>query len=61
MAVCPACRTPLSAEDRFCSACGAATAVEIAFSPYNYNTTSDTEQLINATIDSAADELLWTT
>lgn len=37
------------------------TAVEVAFSPYNHNTTSDTEQLINATIDSAADELLWAT
>lgn len=37
------------------------TAVEVAFSPYNHNTTSDTEQLINATIDSAADELLWGT
>ena len=37
------------------------TAVEVAFSPYNQNTTSDTEQLINATIDSASSELLWTT
>lgn len=37
------------------------TVVEVAFSPYNYNTTSDTEVLIDSTIDSAADELLWTT
>lgn len=35
--------------------------VEIAFSPYNYQTLSDTEQQINATIDAAADELLWST
>jgi hypothetical protein len=37
------------------------TAVEVAFSPYNHNTTSDTEKLINATIDSASQELLWGT
>ena len=37
------------------------TVVEVAFSPYNYNTTSDTEVLIDSTIDSASDELLWTT
>lgn len=37
------------------------TVVEVAFSPYDYTTTSDTELLISAAIDSAADELLWTT
>jgi len=37
------------------------TVVEIAFSPYNQQTTSDTEVLIDNTIDSAADELLWGT
>ncbi len=37
------------------------TVVEVAFSPYGYNTTSDTELLISAAIDSASDELLWTT
>ena len=35
--------------------------VEVAFSPYNSSTTSDTEVLMNNTIDSAADELMWTT
>ncbi len=35
--------------------------VEVAFSPYNNSTTSDTEVLMNNTIDSAADELMWTT
>lgn len=37
------------------------TNVEIAFSPYNHNTTSDTEQLIQKAIDSADTELLWGT
>lgn len=37
------------------------TAVEVAFSPYNQQTTSDTEAQINATIDSASSELLWGT
>lgn len=37
------------------------TVVEIGFSPYNQQTTSDTEVLINRTIDSAATELLWGT
>jgi hypothetical protein len=35
--------------------------VEVSFSPYNYNTMSDTEAQINATIDSASGELLWGT
>lgn len=37
------------------------TVVEIAFSPYNQRTTSDTEVLINATVDLASEELLWGT
>jgi phosphatidylserine/phosphatidylglycerophosphate/cardiolipin synthase-like enzyme len=37
------------------------TKIEIAFSPYNHNTTSDTEVQMNKTIDSAASELMWTT
>lgn len=37
------------------------TVVEVAFSPYDYTTTSDTEAQMDATIDSASDELLWTT
>jgi hypothetical protein len=37
------------------------TGVEVAFSPYNHTTVSDTEVLIDAAIDSAADELLWGT
>ncbi len=37
------------------------TVIEVAFSPYNYNTTSDTEQQANRTVDAATTELLWTT
>lgn len=37
------------------------TVIEVAFSPYNYNSTSDTEQQMNKTIDAATSELLWTT
>ncbi len=37
------------------------TVVEVAFSPYNYNLTSDTEAQMNAIIDSASSELLWGT
>lgn len=37
------------------------TVVEVAFSPYNHTSTSDTEVQMNATIDSASGELLWTT
>lgn len=37
------------------------TLVEIAFSPYNHNTTSDTETLMQRAIDSADAELLWGT
>lgn len=37
------------------------TVVEVAFSPYNYTSTSDTEVLMNQTIDAAASELLWAT
>ena len=35
--------------------------VEVAFSPYNYNTTPDTLAQMNRTIDAATSELLWTT
>lgn len=37
------------------------TIVEVAFSPYNHNTTSDTERLMQKAIDSADAELLWGT
>ena len=36
------------------------TAVEVAFSPYNYTTTPDTLAQLNRTIDGATSELLWT-
>lgn len=37
------------------------TVVEVAFSPYNYNTTSDTLAQAYRTVDAATSELLWTT